>query len=112
MAEKDDTELKSVPGKQAAVPSPAVKESDVDTSARRKSELEAVFASHQEKVQRAHKAFPTPNIPFAKMSDADKRRAREKLKLIIAANRVYHLAVRTTCDKHRAEDAARTKEAA
>lgn len=109
-----------LPVLEAAQPPAKKEEGDADRSDRRKRELASAVDAHMEEIAQANKVFPTPSIPFAAMSDSDKRKAREKLRLIIQANRKYHTTVRATCARHRAEDtklradkeALRAKEAA
>jgi hypothetical protein len=110
MADKYDTEPQAVPVMEAAPP--AKLEGDAERSVRRKVDLDALFAAHMNAVRLAHKLFPTPAIPFARMKKSDKIKAREKQKLIIVANKKYHVAVRETCRRHRDEESVRLRKIA
>ena len=107
----DDTDKKIAaptaakpPAKVVDAPADSSKKVETDGSKRRAAELAGHLADHRAVVAKAHADHPTPPIKFGRMSRDERRRHNAKREIIAASNRTYHLAVRATVARHRAEE--------
>lgn len=82
------------------------KETDDQRSERRVTELKRHIDVHMENVKDAHEKYPAPvHRDFGSMSEVEQKNWNARRSDIDMANRAYHLAIRRTCEEHKAEEA-------